>query len=775
MTDILFKCPNCSVALAADGESAGAAIECAKCGKPAAVPIPDVEMKCPACLSALSSSSILAGSSFACPCCGGTVPIPTRSGRRAPHGGDSSIPGSRSTRPFPVNTSLRAVPASQKLALGIGMLAVFLAAGAIALYLRPSRNPSSPKVSPSVDAPRPARSEAVSVNAALHSAILPEFEFRQAGLADVVEFLNKSFRDAAGKGGASVSFVLADRPAAGTGGSLPEVTLQGRNMRFDQVLLAVAEASGYSFETSNGMVRLSPAAAPCAIHVRCNKTDTDAMRALLARAIIPGVDFRQADINDIVAFLNAAFREHGPQGESASIVLMPRGKDGFPAAIPPVTMVSGPVSLLAVLEVVARIVRCEWAADGGMAVIRPSERAPLNEAAAFADGACQFQWGQANFNGWIGATNYEEAVYWYRKAADQGHAEAQFLLGYCCFGGKGVGRDYAEAVSWWQKSVAASNADARSYLGYCYLAGLGTPKDWDKGMSLLLASAEEGDDDAQLILGRAYYQTGIATNIEDALYWLAESASNGNSGAIEDLAAARKQIARKAFDVLGTKRNDPRFAGNGDLARVANVVVKLKERTSFPTINECDDLLEACGRILDLDLQDEVRRAVIGSRLLFEHEKGMLDKGYKRYAGAFMDEQSIALALEAQQQRSRESSRKPPGGQRRTSKRYIKEFGNSKDARGYVKALNNQAGDGPRYHMEEKKGHWVVYAIEKTTEPSTVAQGGRPSGHAESVRGYPTGPSDYRDYMRSTHGGRIGVTYNAGEFGPIINPGGFNW
>ena len=41
--------------------------------------------------------------------------------------------------------------------------------------------------------------------------------------------------------------------------------------------------------------------------------------------------------------------------------------------------------------------------------------------------------------------DYEEAVRWFRKAADQGIAEAQYSLGVMYGEGQGVMQDYAEA------------------------------------------------------------------------------------------------------------------------------------------------------------------------------------------------------------------------------------------------------------------------------------------------------------------------------------------
>ena len=60
--------------------------------------------------------------------------------------------------------------------------------------------------------------------------------------------------------------------------------------------------------------------------------------------------------------------------------------------------------------------------------------------------------------------NYTEAVKWYRKAADQGHAGAQKSLGYCYHMGKGVTQSYSEAVKWYRKAADQGNVDAQNRL-----------------------------------------------------------------------------------------------------------------------------------------------------------------------------------------------------------------------------------------------------------------------------------------------------------------------
>ena len=46
-----------------------------------------------------------------------------------------------------------------------------------------------------------------------------------------------------------------------------------------------------------------------------------------------------------------------------------------------------------------------------------------------------------------------QAVYWWRKSADQGLAEAQYNMGITCENGDGVDKDISEAVRWYRKSA----------------------------------------------------------------------------------------------------------------------------------------------------------------------------------------------------------------------------------------------------------------------------------------------------------------------------------
>lgn len=53
----------------------------------------------------------------------------------------------------------------------------------------------------------------------------------------------------------------------------------------------------------------------------------------------------------------------------------------------------------------------------------------------------------------------------YRKAAEQGNAEAQYKLALCYLYGSGVAQDYSLTVYWCRQAVEQRNAHAQGLLG----------------------------------------------------------------------------------------------------------------------------------------------------------------------------------------------------------------------------------------------------------------------------------------------------------------------
>ncbi len=98
--------------------------------------------------------------------------------------------------------------------------------------------------------------------------------------------------------------------------------------------------------------------------------------------------------------------------------------------------------------------------------------------------------------------NYNDALYYYRRAAELGHAQAQFKLGVMYYSGDGVKQDYVETVKWYRKAAEQEYAPAQYNLGLMYQCGYGVQQDKSEAVKWYRKAAEQGDTDAQEALKR---------------------------------------------------------------------------------------------------------------------------------------------------------------------------------------------------------------------------------------------------------------------------------
>ena len=124
--------------------------------------------------------------------------------------------------------------------------------------------------------------------------------------------------------------------------------------------------------------------------------------------------------------------------------------------------------------------------------------------------------------------NYGEAVKWFRKAAQQGSALAQFNLGICYDEGQGVTQDYEEAAKWYRKAAERGDAQAQCALGISYHDGHGVPKNDEEAVKWFRKAAEQGDADAQFNLGNCYGKgQGVRQDDQEAAKWYRKAAEQG--------------------------------------------------------------------------------------------------------------------------------------------------------------------------------------------------------------------------------------------------------
>ena len=100
--------------------------------------------------------------------------------------------------------------------------------------------------------------------------------------------------------------------------------------------------------------------------------------------------------------------------------------------------------------------------------------------------------------------DYTEAVKWYRKAAEQGNADAQCNLGWMYSTGRGVTQSDEEAVKWYRKAAEQGDATAQNNLGLKYANGRGVTQSDEEAVKWYRKAAEQGNADAQCKIGRAH-------------------------------------------------------------------------------------------------------------------------------------------------------------------------------------------------------------------------------------------------------------------------------
>ena len=88
--------------------------------------------------------------------------------------------------------------------------------------------------------------------------------------------------------------------------------------------------------------------------------------------------------------------------------------------------------------------------------------------------------------------DYQEAVKWYRLAAEQGHNMAQHTLGLAYDKGEGVPQDYQEAVKWYRLAAEQGNDASQWILGGMYKKGEGVPQDYQEAVKWYRLAAEQG-------------------------------------------------------------------------------------------------------------------------------------------------------------------------------------------------------------------------------------------------------------------------------------------
>jgi len=109
------------------------------------------------------------------------------------------------------------------------------------------------------------------------------------------------------------------------------------------------------------------------------------------------------------------------------------------------------------------------------------------------DRDAQFKVGVLFTNDQFNSPDYEQAVYWYKQSARQGHVLAQYNLGHQYLGGIGVAKNEAEAIQWWLKAAEQGHSLAQFNVGRAYYLGIGLGEDHALSRSWFERAASNGE------------------------------------------------------------------------------------------------------------------------------------------------------------------------------------------------------------------------------------------------------------------------------------------
>ena len=144
------------------------------------------------------------------------------------------------------------------------------------------------------------------------------------------------------------------------------------------------------------------------------------------------------------------------------------------------------------------------------------------------DATAQVDVGYAYETGDGVAKDINQALYWYRKSADQGNADAQANLAYFYYNGLGVAQDYKQAFYWNKKAADQGLARAQTWVGFLYEKGEGVEQNYTEMFNWYIKAAAQNNGNALRNVGVSYDNgRGVSKDLGKALYYYREALAKG--------------------------------------------------------------------------------------------------------------------------------------------------------------------------------------------------------------------------------------------------------
>jgi len=139
---------------------------------------------------------------------------------------------------------------------------------------------------------------------------------------------------------------------------------------------------------------------------------------------------------------------------------------------------------------------------------------------------------------------FEEAAFWYKRAAGHQYVAAQYAIGLAHLRGRGVRQAIIESLRWFGQAAERDYAPALTLLGILHGRGHGVKQDVERAYGYLLRAAQGDPPDrlAQLELGIMFEEGrgGRAPDLGEAHTWYGKAAAAGSLKAKERLAKMKR-------------------------------------------------------------------------------------------------------------------------------------------------------------------------------------------------------------------------------------------
>lgn len=116
----------------------------------------------------------------------------------------------------------------------------------------------------------------------------------------------------------------------------------------------------------------------------------------------------------------------------------------------------------------------------------------------------QFRLGNLYYHGHSVAEDENMAIYWWKKSAANGNAEAMYQIAHAYLFGGTAGKSVAdpdrEAAIWYFQAASAGHAEAAYTLGLLFLAGKGVVEDRNEAVRWFRSASSKGHAEARKAL-----------------------------------------------------------------------------------------------------------------------------------------------------------------------------------------------------------------------------------------------------------------------------------